>query len=182
MITTEHGYIRTADPDDAWAVQRLYNPRQPRAALLDQRREPIQPTADELRELLGRKEAALGAFFTIEDATGSIAGFCGLRGMNTETASGELTLMPIEDAFFETALGEETFAFLYSRAFDNLRLHKLLAHCLEGESALRDFLMARGFTAAGVQREVYYGLGRWHDLHLLTLNAPQMAPGAVHSA
>lgn len=171
MIQGTYTYIRTTDPDDAPALYGLYDMRRPRAALLDMRREPLMPTRDELREMLGRKEAARGAFFTIEDRTGAIIGFCGVRGASLEARFAEATLMMCRESDCATPEADEALAFLRSRGFEWLRLHKLVAHCLDRESELRGALMRHGFVSEGVQREVLYAAGRRHNLEVLSLFA-----------
>ncbi len=169
MIAGDHSYIRTAEPDDASALHQLYRMDRPRAALLDNRREPLLPSVDELREVLSRKEAAQGTFFTVEDRAGVLQGFCVLRGTNHEAAFGEVSLLFLEDRTFEEPLAGEVFAFLYHRGLERLRLNKVLTHCLDSEEALRRFLMAHHFESEGVQREVLFAQGRWHDLETLAL-------------
>lgn len=164
MISSEHGHIRGAEPDDAPALHALYEIRFPRAALLDHRREPLLPTQDELREVLGREDLAKGIFHTIEDHTGAIVGFCTLRGMNHEAAFGELGLLFHREDTLDTPLSAQVLEFARDRAFRALRLHKVLTHCLDNEGALRAFLIRSGFVSAGVQREVLHSQGRRLDL------------------
>lgn len=164
MITTAHGSIRTADLDDAPALLRLYNPAFPRSALLDIRREPILPAEDDLREMLTRKEVQQGMLFAVEDRHGLVRGFCSLRGVSPEAAFGEVAVMFIEPDGHDTPLAGEAVDFLLQRAFERLRLHKVVAHCLEDETALRQLLVKHAFESSGVQREVFFSLGRWHNL------------------
>lgn len=168
MITGEHSYIRAAEPDDAAALHVFYDIRRPCSALLDAKREPLMPTVDELREMLGHKDAARGAFHAVEDKTGVIRGFCGLRGVNHEAGIGEIMLMFAEDATFEGPVAEEALAFVSAFAFERLRLRKLLAHVLGPEQALRGFLLRRGFVREGIQREVFFAGGTYHPLEVLS--------------
>ena len=178
MITGVVSRIRLADPDDAPALHALYDPSAPRAALLDQRREPMWPTLAEMRELLSRKEAQRGAFYTVEDLEGNIRGFCSVRGMNQEAGFGDIALLLHGDTL-ETPIADEVYQFLYRRAFENLRLHKVLSHTLEGEISLRAYLLSRGFEACGLQREVLFSRGKWHDVHVLALHAPRFTHAAT---
>jgi len=175
MIRGKHSVLRTTDPDDAAALHRLYWMGVPRSALLDQRREPIMPTLDELRETLHSKEAAKGAFYTIEDTTGDIVGFCILRGMNREAAFGEFSLLLYDEAHYDSPLAHEIFDFARDRAFDRLSLRKILAHALDNETGLHQALLRHGFQCNGVQRQVYWGAGRWHDVATFTLVSPNLA-------
>ena len=171
MIQGIYTYIRTTDPDDAPVLHSLYDLRRPRAALLDMRREPMMPTVDELREMLGRKEAVRGAFFTIENRVGEIIGFCGLRGVSAEARFAETNLMMCEESDCAGPEASEAIAFLQNRGFNWLRMRKLIAHCLDRETALRGALLRHGFQSEGVQREVLYAAGRRHNLEVLSLFA-----------
>ena len=164
MIRTEHGHIRTADLDDAPALLGLYDPAHPRSSLLDIRREPIMPTEDDLREMLTRKEVQQGLIHAVEDNTGSVAGFCSLRGMNHEAGFGEVAVMFLENEAYASPLADEAMAFLFERAFVRSRLRKVIAHGLDSETDLHALYARTGFETSGVQREVFYSMGRWHDL------------------
>ena len=177
MITGTHTFIRTADPDDAPAMHALYLGASPRSALLDGRREPINPNVDELREALGSKEALGGTFYAIEDRAGVVQGFCVMRGASKDAAYGEFNLMMIDEAGYAGPLAREAFEFGYERGFELLRLRKMIAHCLDTETALRDFLLACGFEHNGTQREVFWSQGRWHNLETFTLFAPELRHG-----
>jgi RimJ/RimL family protein N-acetyltransferase len=179
VITGQHAVVRLADADDAPALHALYNPAAPRAALLDQRREPLWPTIGEIRELLTRKEATRGgSFYAVEDPQGVVHGFCSVRGMNQEAGFGELAFLLHEHAL-TTPLADEVFDFLHRRAFENLRLHKVMVHCLEEEGALRGFLLRHRFEPCGRQREVFFSRGKWHDVHVLSLHAPRFTHAAT---
>ncbi len=171
MITGEYGVIRTAEQDDAVALKRLYDPSQPRSALLDRKRELLVPTLDELRELLNHKESKRGVFYTVEDRCGEVHGFCLLRGAQPEVSYAEFVVMFFEDADYATPLADETFGFLAQRAFVQLKLNKVVAQCLDGEAAYRDFLVCHGFESEGVQRDVLFNQGRWYSLESLQLSA-----------
>lgn len=164
MITTEHGHIRAAEPDDAPALAMLYDPERPRSVLLDLRREPVNPTEDEVREMLGRKEMQQFPWYAVEDSTGVVRGFCSVRGVNQESGYGEIALLFHEDAAYETPLAADAVAFLFDRAYARLRLNKIVAHGLDSETALCACFRKSGFLHCGTQREVLYSLGRWHNL------------------
>jgi RimJ/RimL family protein N-acetyltransferase len=174
VIFGEHCGIRAAEPDDAPALKRVYHAAKPRAATLDRRREPIIPTTDELRELLNSKDVKLlGEYYAVEDATGEIRGFCCLRAGRQDVFFGEMLLMFIEDADLAGGMADETFAFLKNKAFAERRLNKIVAQCLDTETALRSFLLRQGFRSDGVAREVLYSLGRWFNNETLSLRASQ---------
>ena len=175
MITGEHTHIRTADPDDAPSMHQLYVSPVPRSALLDPRREPVLPNIDELREALASKDAMRGNFFAIEDRSGIVQGFCMLRGSSKEVGYGEFNLMLLDAAAYESPLADEAFRFARTRAFERLRTRKLIAHCLDTEGPLHAFLLRCGFECNGTQREVFFGAGRWHNLHTFSLFAPELA-------
>ena len=169
MITGEHSVIRTAEQDDAAAMVRLYSPECPRAALLDRRRELLVPTTDEVRELLGRKDAQPAAFYAVEDVTGVVRGFCSIRGAQSEVLYGDFVVMFFAPDDYDAPLAEEVFAFLSERAFAQKKLNKVMAQCLDSEDALRGFLVSRGFGSQGIQRDMFYSAGKWHGLETFCL-------------
>lgn len=171
MIISEHSAIRATDPDDAPWLAALYSDGPLRASLLDGRREPVNPTVDELRETLASKEAAASAFYTIENRSGDIRGFCNARGTNQEAAFGEVNLLLFNEDDLATPLATEAFCFILDRAYGRMRLRKTLTTLLDSETVLRAFLVAQGFESAGVQREVLYAAGRWHNLETMSLTA-----------
>lgn len=175
MISGTYSFIRAAEPDDAVYLHACYDARHPRAALLDLKREPVSPTVDELRELLGRKDTSRGALYVIEDTTGVVCGLCGLRGMGHEANFSEATVLFLSDEAFGQPLAEEMLAFLVDRGFRRMHLNKLMTHCLDNETALRSFLVSHGFVSEGVQREAVYAGGRWHNIEILALLAREWA-------
>lgn len=172
MITLDNGYIRMAEPDDARTLWWLYFDGNPRAGLLDNRREPLIPTVDELRELLGRHEAAMGNLFAIENNVGEVAGFCNLRGMTQDTGFGDLAVMFHSDNTFQTTLADSVMHFVFERSFEKSQRKRIYASILSCESCLRDFLIRHGFESNGVQREVIYARGTWLDIESLSLDSP----------
>jgi len=178
VITREQAIIRTTDPDDAPYLHALYIESPLRAALLDNKREPVLPTVTELRQTFTQKEARQGHFYTVEDAAGAVQGFCSLRGVTPDAGFGELTLTLADEAAYATPLADEALAFLFERAFVRLRLRKVLAHALENETPLRDFWLRHNFACDGRHREVVYARGRWYDLELFTIHRDAARGGA----
>jgi RimJ/RimL family protein N-acetyltransferase len=169
MVTGQYANIRAADPDDAPALHAFYTIDRACSALLDHRREPLLPTVDELRETLGHKDAVRGAFHVIEDKTGVIQGFCGLRGVNQETGFGEIVLMLYAETTYDTPLAGEAIAFLAKLGFERMRLFKLVTHGLDTESGLRACLLDHGFVSEGVQRDILYTQGAYRNLEAFSL-------------
>jgi len=169
MITTEHAVIRKAEADDAEAFRRLFDPDVPRSFVLDRRREIHFPTLDELRDVLGKKDAAAGFLYAIEDRDGEVRGFTALRGVSLETGYAEAAIHFSAAADYAEPIADEAADYLLHQAFVVQRLNKVVHHCMETEEALRTFLLRRGFESDGVQREVIYTLGRWLDLETLSL-------------
>ncbi len=172
MISSEHGFIRTTEEDDAPFFLQLYAAGAPRFALLDLKREPILPTLMEVRETLASKEATRSMFFTLEDPTGQVAGFMSLRGLNQESGYCEVAPLMLEESRIHDGLAAWALAFVLERAFSILRLRKVTAHTLCCERDLRDFLEQHGFTCDGAQREVLHTRGRWHDVLCYSLFCP----------
>lgn len=168
MITGTYTVIRSADPDDARDLRRFYNPSRPRPALLDRRREVPIPTLDELRESLSQKE--IGAdLYVVEDLTGTIRGYCTLRTASAELRYAEIMLLLHDDADYETPLAAEAMETMIQLGFQEKGLRKILAHTLEVDAAFHRILVARGFKSDGVQREILYFEGRFHDMETLSL-------------
>jgi RimJ/RimL family protein N-acetyltransferase len=168
MITGENSVIRMAEPDDAYELKRLYDSPQPRSALLDRRREIPNMSVDDVREALSRPERFGGFLYAVEDKEGIIRGFCTLRGVQVDMAYGEIVLMFYEDDDYDTSLAEEAYAYLHRNAFDIKRLNKVISHCLDSEVGYRRLLIRKGFESNGVQREVLWSQGRWHNMEMLT--------------
>lgn len=169
MITGEHSVIRMAEADDAYELKRLYDSPAPRSALLDRRREVPTMSVDEVREGLVRHEKFGGALYAVEDKVGVVRGFCTLRGVQVEMSYAEMLFMFFEDEDYDSPLADEAYAYLHKSAFDNKRLNKVLAHCLDNEAGYKRMLERHGFASNGIQREVLWSQGRWHSLEMMTL-------------
>ncbi len=168
MITGTHTVIRTAEKDDAPRLLEAYRGAVLRATLLDQRREPVQPTRDELGEMLAAKEASRGLFYAVEDPEGRVLGFCGLRGVNQEAQFAEAMLLFTDTAAEAGPAGDETAAFLLDQARGRLHLAKMMTTALDSETGLAELLARNGFVCEGAQRQAVYSGGRWHDLQTWT--------------
>jgi RimJ/RimL family protein N-acetyltransferase len=172
MIRGRCSVIRTAEQDDAAALHAAYTKNGPLACLLDQRREILFPNLDEVRETLGRrKELEQVPVYAVEDLDGIVRGFCSLRGVGREVSYSEFIIMLIDAAKLETPLAGEAFEFLAGRAFRQMGLNKIVSHALDDERILREYLVRCGFRSDGIQREVVYTEGRYHNLEAFTLFA-----------
>ena len=169
MVRGTYTYIRTSDADDAGALKAIYNSEEPKSSLLDQRREVMSPTLDELRQAMGQGEFGRSAFYTVEDLTGVVRGFCSLRGAGPEPLYSDLLIILRDQLDFEGPLAGEVLDFLLTMAFQRLRMNKVIAHCLDSEGAYRAFLLGHGFRSSGVQREVVFSRGRWYNLEAFGL-------------
>ena len=169
MITGQHSCIRTTEPDDVATLQRLYTRPLPSASLMDRRREPIQPTRDELRELIRREDAQAPGLYTVEDHAGEIQGFCMFRAGSQDLAAAQTMVLFLDDATYDSPIAEEVFDHFAREAFVRKRLNKMVAHCADYEEALRRFLLRKGFVSDGVQRDVFFGGGRYHGIESLSL-------------
>lgn len=173
MISGAHGHIRQADADDAAALSACYRTGYLRAAVLDGKREPLEPSADELRETLGRSDAGTGLFYAAEDLEGSVRLFCALRRAPFEARFGEFVPYYADESELEKPLVGELMDFIRRRGFTEMNLNKITAHRLTCEERLGHFLRQQGFVGQGILREAYYAQGRWHDFEALALLAPQ---------
>ena len=177
MIRGTHAVIRTAEADDAAAFRRLYEFENPRSALLNRQREIVNPSHDELVELLDQAAQRMTPFYVIEDSEGTVCGFCALRSapqLREATFYAEMVFLLFEDDY-QTPLASEVFAWLTRMGFEDMCLKKVIAHCLGCETALRAWLMGKGFESSGVQRDVLFTQGRWHNIETCTLHAPHEA-------
>lgn len=179
MIAGTYTVIRSAEPDDATAMWRLYDPKWPRSFLLGPTREVMVPTQDEMRDILGRRDVIQGSFFTIEDREGEIRGCCVLRGAKLESEFAEMVVALDRDAAYDTPLADEVMAFVERTGFVEKKLNKLVAHCLSNETHYRAYLARHGFESDGIQRQMVYTKGRYYDLESLTLFHREHA-GSTH--
>lgn len=170
MIVGKHGVIRAAEVDDVATMKRIYDPERPLGCLLDQKREYVLFTSDELRELLGGGTGAQGgAFQALEGLDGVVRGFCALRSGAQEQQFGQYAVMLFDEQDYAGDFADEVGAYLVREAFERRQINKVVAHCLDSEKGLRAMLLRHGFRSDGMQREVLYTLGRWFDLESLTL-------------
>ena len=177
MITCTHGVIRTVEPDDAWDMARLYDPRRPRASFMGRNREMILPTQDELREILRPADGRPQVYYAIEDTEGVIRGYCGLRTSGGEDVHyGDAVFFMHDEADLDAPLALEAWEWLKNKAFRTMLWRKMVAHILDCETAQRAWLLARGFESCGVQREVLYTGGRWVDAETLAMYNREMYP------
>jgi len=175
MITGACTVIRTAEPDDAGALKRLYDPAVPKCCLLDPHREPIFPTFDELREVMSKTEMGQPFLHTVEDRTGVVRGFCSLRALALDVRYGEIVMLFHDEADYAGPVAAEVFAFLAQRAFQQFHLNKIMAHVLDCERAFTEALVQYGFSSNGTQREAVYTLGQWFGIETFTLRARDTA-------
>lgn len=171
VVTGEHAVIRSIDTDDAPFLMRLYAGRRPRASLLNQLNEFQIPTTAEVIQLLaGSGSARSIAFNVIEHISGEVRGFCALRTVAEELFPGRFDIMLFDEGDFATPLAQEAGRYLLEEAFLRKGLKRIVAQCLDSETALRAFLEGFGFTSRGVQREVLYSAGRWLSMESLALS------------
>ncbi|NLN94520.1 MAG: GNAT family N-acetyltransferase [Candidatus Hydrogenedens sp.] len=171
MKLSSHTTIRYCEPDDTAFVRALYYDGIPRASLLDGRRERMLPRRAEILEILQKSEAARAMLFSIEDETGSLCGWGGLRGLNPDARFAELFLIFAHEDHYASPYAAEALEYLLKRAFYQTRLTRLLASCLHTETAWRACLVRKGFVSCGIQRDVLFAGGCWRDLETLELEA-----------
>ncbi len=162
--------VRLADPDDAGRLVFYYRSPRLYSALLDQRREPVMATRDELADMLSGKDRTLGQLFALVRDTGAIMGFGGIRGSSLENLAGEIFLLLPDAPDYLTTAARLMLRFLLKRAFTRARLNKVLAVGLvDEEDTWLTLARSTGFQSCGIQRQVLYARGRWFDLETLTL-------------
>jgi len=168
--------VRLADPDDAGRLIFYYRSPRLYSALLDQRRELVMATRDELAEMLAGKDRASGQLFALLNPAGTVMGFGGIRGSSLENLTGEIFLLLDEDRHYLEEPADGMLRFLLERAFNRLHLNKILAVGLTAEEqGWLTLLRKAGFQSCGIQREILYARGRWFDLETLTLKRESWA-------
>lgn len=177
MIAGKVSVIRTAERDDAPAFGRLFNPGLPLASLMDQKREYIIPTTEELREVLGGVKSMGGVVNAIEDLGGEIRGFCTVRSAPGDMPFGQFALMMLDEEDYLRPIMDDIMQYLVTEAFQRRGHHKAMVYRLDYETKIRQLYVARGFESDGFQRDILYAGGRWFDLETLTLvNPDRYAP------
>ena len=171
MISGIYGQFRVADADDAETLCACYRSSEPRAALLDGKREPLLPTLDELRETLARMEGGAAQFYAAEDLEGEARLFFALRRARHEARFGEFALFYTDAALLQLPLAEELVTFIRKRAFEEMNLNKMTAQALDTEETLRAFFLRQGWRSQGRMRDAVYARGRWHALDAFALFA-----------
>ncbi len=169
MITCDHIVIRAAEFDDAEGLWGLYNPGKPRTFQLGPNLELRTPTVDELKTLLEDPERKFGEFYIVEDREGLVLGCAVMRSATGDSPYAEAMFAFFNEAIYETPAADEAFAFVRKQAFAIKKRRKLIAHCLDTEPAYRQFLVRHGYTSNGIQRELVYAGGRYHDLESFSL-------------
>ncbi len=172
VIVGDHSVIRTAERDDATMFARLFRLGCPLASLMDQKREYLIPTIDELRELLGGTKNMGGIFNAVEDLSGSVRGFCTVRSAPGDMPFGQFALMMLDEEDYALPIMDDVMRYLAAEAFQRRGQNKVMVYRLDYEAKIRELYLANGFRSDGIQREVLYAGGRWHDLESLTLVNP----------
>jgi hypothetical protein len=171
MKLSPHTTVRFCEPDDADFIRDLYYDGIPRAALLDGRREPMLPLRSEILEIIRKSEAARAMLFSIEDGTGILRAWSGLRGLNPDARFAELFLVFADEAGYDSLQADEALGYLLDRAFFQTDLGRVLVSCLESEKAWRQFLLRKGFSSCGIQRDIMCISGTWTGIETLELTA-----------
>jgi len=169
MITCDHIVIRSAELDDAEGLWRLYNPDKPRTFQLGPNLELRTPTIDELKTLLDDPERKMGEIYIVEDLEGLVLGCAIMQSAGSNTPYSEAMFAFNDEAIYNTPAADEAFAFVRKQAFTIKKRRKLIAHCLDTEPTYRAFLIRHGYTSDGIQRELIYAGGQYHDLESLSL-------------
>lgn len=179
MITRDNCVLRFSEYDDATFLRNLYLTGEPKAALFDMRRELGMPTVNEIEEVLTKAEQSRAFLFTVEDLEGRRIGWCGLRGLNIESRFCELFIVFSSSAIYAGPIVSEVLETLLQRAFQQVGLQRVFVTVLDEETTYRARLIDSGFRSCGVQRDAFFGNGKWHDLETFELENPTMSGQAV---
>jgi RimJ/RimL family protein N-acetyltransferase len=75
----------------------------------------------------------------------------------------------IDPEEYQTPLAADLLAFIANLAFVERRWRKLLCQVLDTEKEYCDFLEAQGLELSGVQRQIVFTQGAYHDLYTYSL-------------
>ncbi|MCP2261663.1 Protein N-acetyltransferase, RimJ/RimL family [Streptoalloteichus tenebrarius] len=110
------------------------------------------------------------ALFAIETITGGkLIGCTTLRDATPETARAELDIYIGEKDQWGSGYGTDALRTVCRYGFDAMRLHSIALWVVaENEAAIHVYQKV-GFRVDGRHRDAHRGVGRWHDLILMSL-------------
>lgn len=139
---------------------------------------PFPKTAAELEAwfdtLAGRQDLKILALKTLD---GEYIGNMELRDIDWHIGRAEVGIFLAESQSRGFGLGREALGELARFAFDDLRLHRLYARVLEGNVPAQRAFAACGFVQEGRERQAHYDQGRYHDVLMYGLLAPEWREG-----
>lgn len=104
------------------------------------------------------------AVFAIEPKkTRKFIGVAGVRNINWQYRTAELSVVIGERAWWGKGLGSEAFALLVDHAFESLNLNRLLVLVDPENTACLRSVQKAGFKKFGVGRQMYYKNGKYRD-------------------
>ncbi len=111
--------------------------------------------------------------FAIKTPEGDYLGNIELRDLDLRCGNAEVGVLIGERAWWGRGVGTDAIQALGRFAFRDLRLHRLFARILESNPrALRSFEKC-GFVREGRERQAHYQDGRFWDVHVLGVLAPE---------
>lgn len=168
MLTGRLVLLRPVEPEDADVFWRWHNDPEVGRWLVADYHESLAQIRQRFAE---RKQNSYPkAVFAIETlAEGKLIGSTTLRDATPETARAEVDLYIGEKDHWGAGYGTDALRTLCRYGFEVMRLHSIaLWVVIENEAAIRVYKKL-GFQVDGRHREAFRGVGRWHDLLLMSL-------------
>lgn len=151
------GSIRKALPDDILSIARIERNPEFRTLVGNW-------PEDKHREMLADPDAA---YWVVESPTGQVAGFCILRGLQSEHRSVEIKRIVV--AVPNKGVGKQFLSFVLEQAFDAYRAHRVWLDVFEDNSRARHVYREIGFREDGILREAILRDAQYHSLVLMSL-------------
>jgi len=114
------------------------------------------------------EEGTAYPFTIVWKETGEIAGGIGLQILSRRHASAELGYW-IARKRRRQGVVSEAIALTLAWGFEDLKLHRIQAHVIEGNEASVGVLNKAGFTYEGIVRDGMKHHGRWKNLHRFSM-------------
>jgi RimJ/RimL family protein N-acetyltransferase len=134
---------------------------------------PFPKTAGELERWFDGLAARVDTkIFAIKTKDGDYIGNIELRDIDHLLGRAEVGIFLAEPESRGHGYGREALAKLSEFAFQDLRLHRLYAKILEHNAPAQKAFTTCHFQLEGTERQAYYDQGRFWDVHLYGLLAP----------
>ncbi len=117
--------------------------------------------------------------FAIKTPEGEYLGNIELRDLDLRCGRAEVGVLIGERAWWGRGLGTDAIQALCHFAFQDLRLHRLYARILESNPRALSSFQKCGFVPEGLERDAHFQDGRFWNVHVLGLLAPEGSPATA---